>query len=184
MLLRYRSGDLPIPDAGDEEEKKEPVTLAAVVGLGLEEKLALLSISHRFCFDNIFKYVLREIEPGDIPVLERIRLGDKYRRSSWLSSAYETLLDHDSGRLSMGEANALGLERITALLEAKCFMLQERLQIAEGKANKSFSCSNCNYQGGLNCRNCGYRQNNQGTSNVVTLAPTCTRLVVEKYFHV
>ncbi|EKM76542.1 hypothetical protein AGABI1DRAFT_115672 [Agaricus bisporus var. burnettii JB137-S8] len=108
--------------------------------LEIDEQLALLSISHRFMFDNIFKYMLRVICPGDLHVLDRIRFGDKYELREWLLSAYETLLDRTSERLTEEEISLLGLDRVVRLLEAKLLLSQERLE--------NSGCYNCRHYKG------------------------------------
>ncbi|KAF9453368.1 hypothetical protein P691DRAFT_755627 [Macrolepiota fuliginosa MF-IS2] len=87
-----------------------------------ETNLRLLSISHRFLFDGIFK----------------IRLGDKYGLQTWLCSAYEELLDRLES-LKEEEAHALGMSRITRFIRAKDDMHHERLRIAN---------ANCQNQSG------------------------------------
>jgi hypothetical protein len=106
------------------------VVLPGVNQLTLENKLSLLSISHRFLFDDIFHFVIQQVQSSSIPMAERIRLGDKYNITEWLSSAYVALLDRSSNDLSAEEAEALGFERVVCLYKAKCFMYQERVERA------------------------------------------------------
>ncbi|XP_006455759.1 hypothetical protein AGABI2DRAFT_195135 [Agaricus bisporus var. bisporus H97] len=100
--------------------------LADVLAFEQDEKLALLSIAHQFCFDQISEYILGEIEPGTFSVVDRVRLGDKYGLKTWLSSAYETILERTPDqKLSREEVDALGLDRTVRILEAKNFTLHK-----------------------------------------------------------
>jgi hypothetical protein len=92
----------------------------------LEENLALLSIVHRFAFDNVVRFVLQRIVPAKIPIARRIRFGDKYDFDKWLFSAYEELLDRKDS-LNVDELDALGPDRVIRFIRARDFMHQERL---------------------------------------------------------
>lgn len=140
--------------------------------LKLEDKLALLSISHRFLFDKIFECVNNTITPADIAVVERIRLGDKYRLQEWLFSAYESLLNQPAESLSVEEIDTLGSERVACLLKAKCFRYQELLDIAQGKIGCSERPSPW------------AREKRRSINSEPTPGPAATssRVVVEKYF--
>jgi hypothetical protein len=94
-----------------------------------KENLNLLSISHRYVFDKVFKYAVKQLRPGNIPVVDRINLGDKYGLEDWLSSAYQELLDRYQV-MNEVEITTLGTGRITQFLKAKNFMQEERLSIA------------------------------------------------------
>ncbi|KAF9453369.1 hypothetical protein P691DRAFT_695060 [Macrolepiota fuliginosa MF-IS2] len=141
-----------------------------------EVNLRLLSISHRFLFDDIFKYVASQLPPQEIPVLERIRLGDKYRVQTWLSSAYEELLSRPEP-LDEEEADALGISRVVCFIRAKEDMHRERLGIAD---------ANCKAQ----CNRAAHVERswiNQGFTPLrypLPLSPTPVPIhtVVEKYF--
>jgi hypothetical protein len=91
--------------------------------------LNLLSISHRYVFEKIFKYAAQQLRPANIPIIERIKLGDKYGLDDWLSSAYQELLDRPHV-LDDQEITILGNSRIIQFLKAKNFMHEERLSIA------------------------------------------------------
>jgi hypothetical protein len=106
------------------------MVLPGITELTPENKLSLLSISHRFLFDDIFHFIIRQVHPSSIPMAERIRLGDKYDILEWLSSAYIALLDRSAGDLTGDEARALGSDRVACLYNAKCFMYQERVEKA------------------------------------------------------
>lgn len=92
----------------------------------------LLSISHRFLFDDIFQYALQQLESirGQVPVETRFLIGDTYGLKDWLSSAYENLLDRQKA-ITTDECKAMGFERVVAFLRAREFRYRERLQIAE-----------------------------------------------------
>ncbi|KAF7762114.1 hypothetical protein Agabi119p4_8707 [Agaricus bisporus var. burnettii] len=92
----------------------------------------LLSISHRFLFDDIFQYALQQLESirGQVPVETRLLIGDAYGLKDWLSSAYESLLDRQKA-ITTDECKAMGFERVVAFLRAREFRYRERLQIAE-----------------------------------------------------
>jgi hypothetical protein len=95
-------------------------TPAEILAYKLDEKLDLLSIAHRFAFDEIFDYIRRQIDPGEIPVVNRIRLGDKFSLTEWLDSAFKTILDRNpEEKMSDEEAAALGLGRLVKLFEEK-----------------------------------------------------------------
>ncbi len=98
----------------------------------------LQSISHRFVFDEIFKYATQQLPPSDIPVIERIRLGDKYGLRDWLLSAYQTLLDR-AEPLKAEEADILGTDRVIRFIRAKEEMHQERLSIAKEEMQRQLS---------------------------------------------
>jgi hypothetical protein len=100
-----------------------------------DEKISLLSISHRFLFDDIFHVIKSQVPPTSLSVVTRIHLGDKYDMTEWLSSAYVALLDRSPDDLSAEEAEALGFKRVACLYKAKCFMYQERVPVV--KAGKS-----------------------------------------------
>jgi hypothetical protein len=94
-----------------------------------EEILALLSILDRFAFDNVFGLMVQQLAPTEIPITQRIRLGDKYDLDEWLFSAYEELLDRE-GALNVDELDALGSDRVIRFIRSKESMHQERLDIA------------------------------------------------------
>lgn len=144
--------------------------------LSLDEKLALLSISHRFLFEAIFKYAFGKIEPTDVPIVDRIRLGDKYGHPEWLASAYKSLLDSAPGTsVTDEELQALGPEGTISLFRAKYFMSQERLAIAQ----KELKRSECK----CDCKKCTGCLSMLRAFKVPGPTPTPTNVVVEKFFH-
>lgn len=94
-----------------------------------ESNLDLLSISHRYVFDRIFKYAVQQLRPENLPIVDRLVLGDKCGLENWLLSAYGELLDRTQ-TMNEIEATALGTDRMIRFLKAKEFMYQERLTIA------------------------------------------------------
>ncbi|KAF5350610.1 hypothetical protein D9756_008633 [Leucocoprinus leucothites] len=95
-----------------------------------EDNLSLLGIAHRFVFDGIFQLIVKELEPVTVPLITRIRLGQKYELEEWLVSAYETLLArHES--LNLDEAAALGPDRVICFIKARDYIHRERLEIAQ-----------------------------------------------------
>jgi hypothetical protein len=109
------------------------MVIPGVTELTLDDKLSLLNISHRFLSDDIFHFITPQVQPPSIPIVERIRLGDKYNIAEWLRSAYIALLDRSPGDLSAEEAESLGFERVACLYKAKCFMYQERVEKEVGE---------------------------------------------------
>jgi hypothetical protein len=105
--------------------------LVEILAYNQEEKLALLSITHRFNLDNIFQYIKKEIPPDEISVLDRIRLGNKYEMNEWLVSAYKDIIDRTGASVTEEESKALGSEEVIKLLQVKNSMLFERLENAE-----------------------------------------------------
>lgn len=140
ILLSNRT--LPIPN------KK---TLADILAFGQDDKLALLSIARQFVFDKIFEYVCGELKPGDIPLVDRVRLGDKYHLDKWLSSAYQTILERNQDeQMSKEEVDVLGIERVVKVLEAKNHALQKvhsQLVVQHWNINPThqFYCDTCGY---------------------------------------
>lgn len=126
-------------------------SLIEVLAYNQEEKLALLSVAHRFNFSKIFRYIIKEINADQLSVLNRIRLGDKYELNDWLLSAYKQLINRSPTMdWSKEEAEVLGLERVNKLFQAKNLMLHEELR----KAN-SYKISVDSYREHLSeCRTC------------------------------
>lgn len=115
----------------------------------------------------------------EIPVVERIRLGDKYDLTPWLTSAYKEILDRTSleSNMRQEEIDVLGLDRVVKILLAKTFMLRESLDgVQEAPRVHATSCSLC--------RNCSHWKRSFGSRrqaiHLVGLTPTAD--VVEKYF--
>lgn len=75
-------------------------------------------------------------------MVDRIRLGDKYRLNKWLYSAYKTILGRTPGeKLSLEEADALGLERVVDVLEAKNLILHQAY--SDGPSRHLTPCQSC-----------------------------------------
>ncbi|XP_006457734.1 hypothetical protein AGABI2DRAFT_114778 [Agaricus bisporus var. bisporus H97] len=154
-------------------------TVIELLSFNQEDKLALLSIAHRFVFDEIFNYISQRVEHMEIPVVERIRLGDKYDLTPWLTSAYKEILDRTSleSNMRQEEIDVLGLDRVVKIFLAKTFMLRESLDgVQEAPRVHATSCSLC--------RNCSHWKRSFGSRrqaiHLVGLTPTAD--VVEKYF--
>ncbi|KAF9449331.1 hypothetical protein P691DRAFT_703406 [Macrolepiota fuliginosa MF-IS2] len=96
----------------------------------LENYLDLLSVSHRFIFENAFRYTLKKIKPMAIliPAIQRFQLGEKYNLREWLLSAYESLLNRPAP-LSAEEAEALGIARVVRYMGAREMMHNERMSV-------------------------------------------------------
>ncbi|KAJ3573044.1 hypothetical protein NP233_g2674 [Leucocoprinus birnbaumii] len=94
--------------------------------------LNLLSISHRFLCDDIFHYCVRKLSHDikRIPVLKRLRLGEKYDLAVWQSSALNELAARPE-LLSDKEAKILGLERILLYTRQREAMHKRRILEAE-----------------------------------------------------
>jgi hypothetical protein len=143
-------------------------TLAGFLNFNLDEKLALLNIAHRLEFGHIFKYMYQQIRPEEIPVGDRVRLGDQYNLTEWLSSAYEELL----GRASLecdtweDEVCALGYLRVIGILQAKNFMLVESVKdmqnalrgVEEDHRFHTDKCGQCRICPDWTCRSSGGQQ--------------------------
>ncbi|KAF9449333.1 hypothetical protein P691DRAFT_812712 [Macrolepiota fuliginosa MF-IS2] len=86
----------------------------------LQIYLRLLSISHRFVFDEVFQYALSSVKPiiHHIPAIQRFQLGEKYELREWLLSAYESFLGRTTP-LSINEAEILGLEKVVRYIAAR-----------------------------------------------------------------
>ncbi|EKM75367.1 hypothetical protein AGABI1DRAFT_116395 [Agaricus bisporus var. burnettii JB137-S8] len=141
-LLRYfYAMTLPMPNGK---------VLADILVFEQDEKLALISIAHQFCFDKIYEYILGEIEPGMFPLVDRVRLGDQYGLKNWLSSAYKTILERTPDqKLSLEEADALGLKRTVNILEAKNSILHEVHDLKNVQSTVvliTLACSCCTQQ--------------------------------------
>lgn len=89
----------------------------------------MLSIAHRFCFDEIFQYALGELQSviKDIPAIERFSIGQKYNLTEWMLSAYETLLDRVIP-LTAHEAEILGPHKVVSYIYAREAMHEANLQ--------------------------------------------------------
>ncbi len=89
----------------------------------------LLSISHRFLFDNIFQYAVGKLRPviSSVPATRRFTLGQKYGVKDWMFSAYETLLDRETAPTA-SELEILGFDRAARLMQARDAMHERHLQ--------------------------------------------------------
>ncbi len=92
----------------------------------------LLSISHRFLFNNIFRYAVGKLHPviGSVPAAQRFVLGQKYGVKDWMLSAYETLLDRETAPLAF-ELEVLGFDKAARLMQARDAMHEQHLQDIE-----------------------------------------------------
>ncbi|KXN84417.1 hypothetical protein AN958_12627 [Leucoagaricus sp. SymC.cos] len=99
---------------------------------GLDFYLNLLSISHRFVFEEVFQYALKEIRPNlaQIPIDRRLSLGAKYDLEEWQSSVLNELVSRPT-ILSKEEAEALGLERVLVYIRLREDVQNKRLQDKE-----------------------------------------------------
>ncbi|EKM75366.1 hypothetical protein AGABI1DRAFT_132267 [Agaricus bisporus var. burnettii JB137-S8] len=146
--------------------------LADVFAFEQDEKLALLSVAHQFCFDQIYEYILGEIEPGTFSVVDRVRLGDKYGLKDWISSAYKVILERTADqKLSQEEAHALGFDRAVEVLEAKISILHEVHGDHPKKFPPSTPCDNpfqsafSSYSNRRPCQCCARWMNDISTQN-------------------
>lgn len=98
----------------------------------LDFYIDLLSISHRFLFDDIFEYAHRQLESimDQVPVETRFFIGDTYDIKDWLSSAFETLMDRNKS-ITADECKAMRFRRVLAFLKAREFRYRERLQMTK-----------------------------------------------------
>lgn len=147
--------------------------LVDILAFEIDEKLALLSIAHQFVFDKIFEYICGELEPEEISVVDRVRLGDKYCLDKWLSSAYKDILKRTPDEnLSQEEANALGVKRVVKVLEAKNSILFEvyREHVGRSSSNGHLRCAGCNKA--LSCRYCSVSRGRHSTTGADEEDPT------------
>jgi hypothetical protein len=133
-ILRHR----PEPNLGLSAVTTERPTIAAVDLRKEQDEDLLLGIAHRFVFDRIFKRLVRKLRPNEIPVIKRIQLGDKYGLREWLLSAYETLLDRTES-LTLGEAAALGPDRVIYFIKARDYLHQQQITQMEWHRSNRFN---------------------------------------------
>ncbi|KAF5350611.1 hypothetical protein D9756_008632 [Leucocoprinus leucothites] len=94
--------------------------------------LDLMSISHRFLFDEIFQHALQKVRSniGRLPLLQQLQLGEKYDIDEWQSSALEQFATRPT-ILTIEEAEVLGLERILQYMQSREAIHAKRLNEKE-----------------------------------------------------
>ncbi len=103
----------------------------------LQTSLDLLSISHRFIFDEIFQHVLGELQlvKPDIPAIEMFSIGQKYNIEKWLLSAYDMLLKRATP-LTAHEVEVLGPDKVVQYIRDREAIHEARLQTELEKERK------------------------------------------------
>lgn len=104
----------------------------------MEFFLDLLSISHRFLFDEIFRYAVDKLRPeiSCIPITQKFQLGEKYGLQEWVSSAYKTLVERPAAP-TMSEVEVLGFERVVQYIQDREAMHLRRLGEKEAELEKA-----------------------------------------------